>query len=191
MGTCKRQKEPMVSATNFPWFSALEISQQELIKLSYFLYQREAGLGGLGSASALAGRVNRGLYDYSFVVFPIAKAYEGFLKQYLYDLQLIDERTFVGRRFRIGRAMNPDIRESQQDEFWLYDDLELLCGKQTAHVLWQTWLQCRNRVVHFFPKEEHKITLSAAHERIEMVIETIDMAYQCKVDLDKQQYTAQ
>ena len=181
----------MVPATQYPWFSELEEAQQELIKLSYFLYQREAGLGGADKNSALAGRVTAVLYDYSFVVFPIAKAYEGFLKRYLFELNLISERTFEGKRFRIGRAMNPDIRENQQDEFWLYDDLELLCGKQTAHVLWQTWLQCRNRVVHFFPKEEHKITLSAAHERIEMVIETIDMAYQCKVDLDKQQYTAQ
>lgn len=181
----------MLLPNNYPWFSQLEESQRELIKLSYFLYQREAGLGGGMANSALAGRVNRGLYDYSFVIFPVAKAYEGFLKQYLYDLQLIDERTFEGKKFRIGRAMNPDIRESQQDEFWLYDDLELFCGRQTAHVLWQTWLQCRNRVVHFFPKDEHRISLPQAKERIEMVVETIDTAFQCKAELKKQRYTAE
>ncbi len=176
--------------TLYPWFSQLEESQQELIKLAYFLYQREAGLGPGPSHSAIAGRTNRGLYDYSFVIFPMAKAYEGFLKRYLFDLQLIDERTFQGKRFRIGRALNPDIRESQQDEFWLYDDLELLCGKQNAHVLWQTWLQCRNRVVHFFPNDENRISLSEVRERIEMVMETIDVAYQCKAEIRNEHYTA-
>lgn len=166
--------------TTYPWFSQLDPAQQELIKLSYFLYQREAGLGG---SPSVTGGVRPLLYDYSFVVFPIAKAYEGFLKEYLYDLQLINQHTFEGKRFRIGRAMNPDIRENQQDEFWLYDDIELMCGKQVAHVLWQTWLQCRNRVVHFFPKETHKIALKEAKERIEMVLETMDMAFQCRVEL--------
>ncbi len=157
----------------FNWFSQLESSQQELLKMAYILYERE------GKASSVE------LYDYSFVVFPVAKAYEGFLKQYLFELQLIDQRTFEGKRFRIGRALNPDIRENQQDEFWLYDDLELMCGKQVAHVLWQSWLQGRNRVVHFFPLEKHKISLSEAKERIEMMIETMDMAYRCKIDLER------
>lgn len=170
----------MSPIADFPWFSNLAPSQQKLVELTYFLYEREAKNHSEQTK----------LYDYSFVIFPLAKAYEGFLKQYLYDLQLIDQRTFEGKRFRIGRALNPDIRQSQRDEYWIYDDIELMCGKQVAHVLWQTWLQCRNRVVHFFPKDEHKITLHQAKERIVMVMETMDEAFACKVELDKDTYTA-
>jgi hypothetical protein len=160
----------MLHAAQFPWFEQLEQDQQDLIKLSEYLYERE----GMSQVQ---------LSDYGFVVFPIAKAYEGFLKQYLFDLSLISQHTFESNRFRIGRAMNPDIRENQQDEFWLYDDLEQMCGATVAKDLWNTWLLCRNRVVHFFPLETHRIPLKTAGEKIEMVLNTIDMAYQCKVEL--------
>jgi hypothetical protein len=41
-------------------------------------------------------------HDYAFVVFPAAKAYEGFLKKVLFDLKLITKQQYLGDRFRIG-----------------------------------------------------------------------------------------
>jgi len=34
--------------------------------------------------------------DYSFIVFPFAKAYEGFLKKFLWDIGLITEDDYYG-----------------------------------------------------------------------------------------------
>lgn len=159
----------MQHSAQFSWFEQLEQDQKDLIKLSEYLYQRE-------SMSLVQ------LSDYAFVVFPISKAYEGFLKQYLFNLQLISQHTFESKRFRIGRAMNPDVRESQRDDFWLYDDLEHLCGKEVSHELWNTWLLCRNRIMHFFPLETHRIPLNDAAEKLEMVLMAMDTAHQCRLD---------
>lgn len=138
-----------------------------LIEVAYELYNRE--------------QENPGLFvDYSFIVFPIAKAYEGFLKLYFYDLELIDKKTYEGKRFRIGRALNPDVYREQRDEDWLYDDLVQLCGEAVARDLWETWLECRNRVFHFFPLSENKLTLEQAKERIDQVSASIEAAVQCK-----------
>jgi hypothetical protein len=162
----------MVQAQQFSWFSRLDQDQQDLIKLSEFLYQRES------MSEAV-------LSDYAFIVFPIAKAYEGFLKQYLFDLELIDQKTFESHRFRIGRALNADIREGQQDEFWLYDNIERLCGNELARELWNTWIQCRNQVVHYFPLDTHSLSLQQAGKRVEMVLQTMDAAYRCALELKK------
>lgn len=152
-----------------PWFLQLPEEQQKLIELSIVLYEREQKLGTQ-------------LTDYSFIIFPIAKAYEGFIKQYLYDLHLISQNTFEGRRFRLGRALNPDIRESQRDEFWLFDDLANMCGEQIARSMWETWLECRNRIFHYFPSRNVQLTLTAAGSRLQLLDETITNAYQCRVD---------
>lgn len=155
-----------------PWFHQLHKDQQELIRLSIVLYEREQQMSST-------------LSDYSFIIFPIAKAYEGFLKHYLYDLGLISHKTFEGKRFRIGRALNPDIRESQRDEFWLFDDVAQLCGPSTARSLWETWLECRNRVFHYFPDRNVHLTLTAVESHLQLLDDTISDAYQCQVDTSR------
>lgn len=153
-----------------PWFPQLPLEQRELIELTIVLYEREQKMESV-------------LTDYSFIIFPVAKAYEGFLKQYLYELGLISQKTFEGKRFRIGRALNPDIRESQRDEFWLYDDVAQMCGQDMAKSLWQTWLECRNRIFHYFPSKNIKLSLSAVEMQLTLLDETITAAYQCKIDV--------
>jgi len=120
--------------------------------------------------------------DYSFVVFPMSKGYEGFLKQYFYDLHLISTKTYEGKRFRIGRALNPDVHLNQRDDWWLYDNIARACGKNTARVLWETWLVCRNRVFHFFPKKSTQLDLVTAGKRLEMVATTMKEAVACAWD---------
>lgn len=152
-----------------PYYLQLPEEQQKLIELSIILYEREL-------------KLETGLVDYSFILFPMAKAYEGFIKQYLFDLNLISQKTFEGRRFRIGRALNPDIRDNQKDEFWLFDDMVGLCGPEIAHSLWDTWLECRNRVFHYFPQRNVRLTLTAVGNRLQLLDETITSAYQCKIE---------
>ncbi|MFZ1721726.1 MAG: hypothetical protein WAU07_04425, partial [Microgenomates group bacterium] len=141
-----------------------------LIETSYALHERE-----LENPTKFE--------DYSFVVFPISKAYEGFLKRYFFDLKLIDKQTYEGKKFRIGRALNPDVYSNQRDDDWLYDDLTQLCGETVARDLWNTWLECRNRVFHFFPLSENAITLEQAKNKIDQVAESIESAVMCKFNL--------
>ena len=118
--------------------------------------------------------------DYSFVVFPMAKAYEGFLKQYLFQMRLLSQDTYHDRRFRIGRALNPDLRNHQRDEQWLYDDIVRLCSEQVGRLLWDTWLQCRNRVFHYFPATTQRVSLQRAGEYLVLMIDAMTAARSCQ-----------
>lgn len=149
------------------WFQYLSTFQQQLFKVSVGLIDRETA-----SSSQLP--------DHSYVVFSAAKAYEGFLKQYFYDLELIDEKTYKGRRFRIGRAINPDVRTDHRDEYWLYDDVSVSCGEGVARELWETWLLCRNRVFHYFPEKTEPLSLSTAEEYIEKLADAMQSAIECQ-----------
>ena len=161
--------ETLSQLTTQLWFLHTPPEQQELIRVSLYLYQRE-------SESKVV------LSDYSFIVYPMAKAYEGFLKQYLYDLQLINQSTFEGKRFRIGRALNPDVHFNQRDEFWLYDDLERQCGAEFAKKIWVTWLECRNQIFHFFPRQYKPLSLTDAAEKLELLASSMADAYHCQLD---------
>ena len=137
------------------WFNYLSDWQQDLVETSFVLSEKKTELGELN--------------DFSFIIFPMAKAYEGFLKKMLYDLKLITESTYFSRRFRIGRALNPDINYNQRDAWWLYDDIARELGEDLARELWEAWLKCRNRVFHFFPNGKQQITWEEAATRLKMM----------------------
>jgi hypothetical protein len=149
----------LFKTTLSPW-------QFDSLALSYQLWKRE-----VLSESKLA--------DYTFVVFPVAKAYEGFLKDLLLELKLIDEATYASRRFRIGRALNPDVAQNQRDALWLYDDVKLYCGPALAEQLWYTWLECRNHLFHYFPHADQPLTLVQAREKMDQVVMTMEAALAC------------
>jgi hypothetical protein len=149
------------------WYEYLEPKQRRLVELSLELFEREHEL-------------NSRLADYSFIVFPMAKAYEGFLKLYFYDLMLIDRKTFESRRFRIGRALNPDVSPKHHDRYWLFDDLTRLCGQEVARQLWDTWLQCRNQVFHFFPTIDSFLSLKEAGQYLTDLADAMHAAVECE-----------
>lgn len=145
------------------WAGYLDHSMQDLVAQAIELLDREKQVG------------EERYHDYSFVVFPMAKAYEGFLKKFFYDLGLIGQRQYEGRYFRIGKSLNPDLPERYRDEDWLYDDLERMCHDQgiepIAEDLWNTWKESRNLLFHYFPKHEHFIGLVQAEQRVKQVEE--------------------
>jgi len=151
---------------NEPWFTHLSADLQDLAKTSILLYDYILEHQGK-------------LPDYSFVVFSMSKAYEGFLKSYLFKKGLIDKKTYEGHRFRIGRALNPDLRNFYRDEQWLYDDLATTCGQDTAREIWEVWLKCRNRVFHFFPGENKMLTLEQAGEHLNLMINIFNKVMPC------------
>ena len=145
---------------NSHWYQFLSPWQQDLVDTSVALSQRQDSLADLD--------------DCSFIIFPMAKAYEGFLKKVLLDLGLISEEIYKSKRFRIGRSLNPDIRQNQRDQYWLYDDLRDLSNEEVARQAWDAWLKCRNRVFHFFPNGEQKLNWVEAEARLQMMAEAME-----------------
>ena len=120
--------------------------------------------------------------DYSFVVFPAAKGYEGFLKKTFLDLGFISKEDFFGKRFRVGKALNPNLEEAFRHES-VYDKLVDYCkGKKVADQLWETWRLSRNLVFHWFPNEKNNLDLSEAKNRLEMILSAMDSLFlECKI----------
>ncbi len=150
------------------WYLRMAAWEKELVRTSVELFAREE-------------RLHSFFTDYSFVVFPMAKAYEGFLKQYFYDLHLISLVLFKDKKFRIGRALNPDINPARRDHDWVYGQLQEICGEATSRDLWNTWLLCRNQVFHYFPDNEKRLTLGEAGQYLEKLAAAMEAAAQCKI----------
>lgn len=158
------------------WWSYLGEDLQKLLKTSEFIYATVKGWG----ADLPGGR--REFDDYSFVVFPAAKAYEGFLKKMFLDLNFITEEDYYGKHFRIGKALNPSLSKELRRE-GVYEKVVKYCnGEDLANNLWETWKFSRNLVFHWFPNEKNSLTLTEAGERIEMIISAIDQSFrECKI----------
>lgn len=118
--------------------------------------------------------------DYSFVVFPMAKAYEGFLKLYFRRHNLLNEKHFQSRHFRIGRSFNPDLPRKFKDDVWLFDDVANLCGPDLARRMWEVWVDGRNHLFHFFPDGKYQLTLSEAEVLVNRFLKLMEEALTCK-----------
>lgn len=154
------------------WFAYLDHGMADLVTQSMMLIESERE------------REKERFHDYSFIVFPAAKAYEGFLKKYLYDVGLLSEETFYGRYFRIGRSLNPNLPDKYKDEDWLYDDVAKLCRSkgqgEVAKRLWQTWKQARNSLFHyFFPDHKNFISFEEAQVRVRSVAAVMEELVEC------------
>ncbi len=157
-----------------PWGTYVEEDIRELLEESHLLLEA-------------VPKWNVKFHDYSFVVFPAAKGYEGFLKKLFLDLGFITSEDYYGKRFRIGKALNPALEPYLREKESIYDKLVEFCkGKELANELWETWRQCRNLVFHWFPNEKNAISFEEAVKRVEMVIAAIDRSFsECKIDSRK------
>lgn len=154
--------------TTSTWFQKLDEGQQALIETALILREEARSKSPDGHFS-----------DYSYIIFPMAKAYEGFIKKFLLKLNLINARTYSSKRFRIGRAINPDVRKQHRDKSWVYDDLSQVCGVDTARVLWEAWLECRNRVFHYFPGKKITLSFAEVEKKLDLLLSSMEQASQC------------
>ncbi|MBI4059172.1 hypothetical protein HY404_02945 [Candidatus Microgenomates bacterium] len=159
----------MNDITQKPWWSYLETSQQDLLLQSQMLLVNEKVQ-------------ERHFTDYSFIVFPAAKAYEGFLKKLFFDLGFINEAVYQGDRFRIGKALNPSLEKEWRHES-IYDKLADFCqGSKLPDQLWQAWKNSRNSVFHFWPNHHNLLSLEEAEARVAEIIAAISAAFaECKI----------
>jgi len=146
------------------WFQRLPLEQRELLHQSLYLLEDMENHP-------------RQFFDYSFVIMPAAKAYEGFIKDSLLHLGLISERLYRGTRFRVGKSLNSELDKiPRYKQEALYQELvELFGDKTVAEKMWQTWKRCRNRTFHYFTKKRKTVTLDMAQDRVEQILDTIKM----------------
>lgn len=117
-----------------------------------------------------------GLTDYSYLVFPVAKMYEGFLKKLFLDLGLVSRERYESEHFRIGSALNPNLPQHLQIES-LYDQvLAHLKNQSVVDNLWQAWKRGRNSLFHYFPGHLTRLTLGQARETVDFMIKALGRA---------------
>ena len=134
------------------WWNYIEEDLQELLVASEFLANVVKSWGGD------LPQVSKVFHDYSFVVFPSAKAYEGFLKKVFLDMGFITEADYHGKRFRIGKALNPFLENDIREKESVYDKIVNHCGgKKLADKLWEAWTEARNVVFHWFPEDRKSV----------------------------------
>ena len=151
------------------WWRYLHGDLQELLKESVKLYNS-------------VGVWEEKFHDYSFVVFPAAKAYEGFLKQVFLDLGFITKEDYNGKHFRVGKALNPSLDKRFREES-VYDKIVAFChGPALADSMWETWKSSRNLLFHWFPEEKNAITYEEARVNIDLILATMDKTTkECKI----------
>lgn len=118
--------------------------------------------------------------DFAFVVFPMAKAYEGFLRNYFFQMGLISSQDYEGKHFRIGRSFNPDLPPRLRDNDWVFDDVARLCSPEVARQLWQAWIDGRNHLFHYYPHGRYKLTYEGSVARVWQLIEAMEAAMECE-----------
>jgi len=122
------------------------------------------------------------LSDYAYVVFPLAKVYEGFLKKFLLDSGLISRQQYESDHFRIGKVLNPNLPDHLRLE-GLYDKICSQIGnKDVPERFWQTWKRGRNVLFHYFPSHLQRISLSEAQTIASEIVATMESALStCKI----------
>jgi len=112
--------------------------------------------------------------DYSFVVFPFAKAYEGFLKQVFLNAGYISRRDYYSQHFRIGKVLSPNLVRRLGRES-VYKKICDESGCEISERMWQTWKRGRNEVFHYFPHNLHSLSLEEGRIIISDIIETMQL----------------
>jgi hypothetical protein len=147
------------------WWKYSDDSIRDLMRQSFDLLEREE-----------VRRINGELsyHDYSFVVFPAGKAYEGFLKKVFLDMKLITSKQYNGDHFRIGSALSPNLPKRYRTG-WVFGKLINACkGEGLPMAMWEVWKSARNRIFHYFPQHQECITLEEAKSLVSAIVVMMD-----------------
>jgi len=114
--------------------------------------------------------------DFSFLIFPFAKAYEGFLKQLCKDTGLISRLDYISDHLRLGKLLSPIIAD-KLGEHSLYRKIERITSPELAELIWRVWKQGRNQVFHYFPHNIKAPTYDESQYVITSILSTMERAY--------------
>ena len=146
-----------------PLWSFLDVNQKDYLTDSFYL------LDHLKNHPVV-------LNDYSFILFGVAKCYEGFLKKLFLEKRYINQEEFISTRYRIGKVLNPAIEEKYKDES-VYDNIREETGNNDlAELLWETWKFNRNRIFHYFPNKIDYLTIEECERKINETVSVMEQA---------------
>lgn len=114
--------------------------------------------------------------DYSFLIFPYAKTYEGFLKQLFEDIKFISHLDYISDHLRLGKLMSPNLIGRLGDRS-LYKKIKEAVSQDLAERIWQTWKLGRNQIFHYFPHNLKAVSYKEAEEIISEIVRTMEEAY--------------
>lgn len=137
--------------------------------------QRELYRDGMLLIDDRSSHPNEHLSDYSYLVFPFAKLYEGFLKQLFVDLAIISPRDFKSTHFRLGKVLSPNLVR-RLGKRSAYSEIRKRFGENLANTLWSTWREGRNLTFHYFPQNIRRLGLSEAIDVVRVIVATMNEA---------------
>ncbi len=114
--------------------------------------------------------------DYSFLIFPYAKAYEGFLKELFKDIDFISHLDYISDHLRLGKLMSPNLA-GRLGERSLYKKIGEKASVELADKIWQTWKGGRNQIFHYFPHNLKAVSFDEAEKIITQIVSTMEEAY--------------
>jgi len=114
--------------------------------------------------------------DYSFIVFPYSKAYEGYLKQLFLDIRFISHMDYISDHFRVGKYLSPHM-VGRLAEKSIYAKIRQRTTDDLAQEMWHIWKEGRNQVIHYYPHNLKRITYDEAFEMIEDILNIMMKAY--------------
>jgi hypothetical protein len=114
--------------------------------------------------------------DYSFLVFPFAKAYEGFLKQLFLDVKFISHLDYISDHLRLGKLLSPNLVNKLKERS-LYKKIKDKAGQELADKIWNTWKIGRNQVFHYYPHNLKALTFSQAENIIDNILSAMEESY--------------
>jgi hypothetical protein len=114
--------------------------------------------------------------DYSFLIFPFAKAYEGFLKQLFKDVGFMSHLDYISDHLRLGKLLSPHLVMKLGDKS-LFEKIRINGSRELAETIWKTWKLGRNEIFHYFPHNIRGVTFDEANHTVSNIIETMEIAY--------------
>lgn len=125
--------------------------------------------------------------DYSFLVFPYAKAYEGFLKQLFKDIHFISHLDYISDHLRLGKLMSPNLVGRLGDRS-LFRKIRENASLELAERIWDAWKVGRNQIFHYFPHNLKAIKYDEARVIIATFIATMQESYEKLYPLRTEQH---
>lgn len=114
--------------------------------------------------------------DYSFLIFPFAKTYEGFLKQLFKDIGFISHLDYISDHLRLGKLLSPHLLVKLGDRS-LYRKIQEYGGEELASRIWKSWKLGRNVIFHYFPHNLKAVSFSEAGTIIDELLSTMEDAH--------------
>lgn len=114
--------------------------------------------------------------DFSFLVFPYAKAYEGYLKQLFLDVGFMTHLDYISDHFRIGKFLSPHLIQRLGDRS-IYTQIIKNASEEVASEIWEMWKRGRNEVFHYYPHNIKRLTFDDARIMNEDILHVMIRSY--------------